>query len=39
MPSNTYIKNQIGDSSMPCLLKPIVIKKKDVKPIDKDCYI
>ena len=39
MPSNTNIKNQIDDFCMQCLLKPVVIKKKDVKPIDKNCYI
>jgi hypothetical protein len=39
MPSNTNIKNQIDDFCMQCLLKSVVIKKKDVKPIDKNCYI
>ena len=40
MPSNTNIKNQIDESRMPCLLKPVIIKKKDVKPKpkDEDCY-
>lgn len=44
MPSNTNIKNQIDEFCMPCLLKPVIIKKKDVKPKpkpkpkDEDCY-
>lgn len=27
MPSNINIENQIIDSRMPCLLKPVIIKK------------
>ena len=38
MPSNTNIKNQIGEFRMPCLLKPVIIKPKKLKPMDEDCY-
>ena len=37
MPSNINIENQIIDPCISCLLKPVIIKKKNKKPIDK-CY-
>lgn len=38
MPSNTNIKNQIGEFSMPFLLKPVIIKPKKLNHMDKDYY-
>jgi hypothetical protein len=37
MPSNINIENQIIDPYIPCLLKPVITKKKNKKLIDK-CY-
>ena len=37
MPSNINIENHIIDLRIPNLLKTVIIKKKDKKPIDK-CY-
>jgi hypothetical protein len=43
MPSNTSLEDQIVESRVPCLLKPVIIKKKIDKPkksnhMDKSCY-
>ncbi len=35
MPSNINIENYIIDLRVPNLLKTVIIKKKDKKPIDK----